>query len=71
MCFFVTPLGLLFSIIGWILAQRALSAMRDGRADRRHRGTAQAARLLGIVGACICVAYWAILALMLGTSVFH
>jgi cytochrome c biogenesis protein ResB len=61
----VTPLGVLFSIIGWILAQRALNAMRHGRADRQYQGIAEAARLLGIIGVCISAVYWAILALML------
>ncbi|HLV90874.1 MAG: hypothetical protein J5I28_02770 [Acidimicrobiales bacterium] len=39
----------------WVMAQREITAIQEGRRDPVNLQTAQTARILGIVGCCVAV----------------
>lgn len=52
-CWFISCIGLAFSIAAWVMGRHDLREMRAGRMDPSGQGLTQAGMILGIVHCCI------------------
>lgn len=65
----------IFGIIAWVMGNSDLRLMQAGYMDRSGEGMTQAGRICGIIsvvlvvaGACITIAVWAIMAVVVGAA---